>query len=312
MISSCNSPFSSLSIKTLTETPSVHFFLSCQRKVPVTKERNSYLCLLLLVTSADINPNPGPSTSPTTSCDSSEASTYYPCGTCHRHVIWEDRAVCCEDCYCWYHIDCHNIHSDTYENLKSSSVSWTCEKCGEINFSQHAFQSSIRGFGDLTSNQYHTLSDDLSSTMNTDVSFTHLGLPMYTSLPDKPIKPSPPYRPKKKRTLQVITVNCQSLKNKPELLQNLADSMKPNTSIGTESWLIPDHKENGILNYEIFPCGYKFFVARRDRQDVPFYKDQPDIRGGGTFVLVKEDIIEVSIDRQSWKLTVKWCGQSWS
>ena len=120
---SCNSPFSSLSIKTLTETPSVHHFLSCQRKLPVTKESNSYLCLLLLVTSADINPNLGTSTSPTTSCDSSEASTYYPCGTCHRHVTWEDRAVCCEDCYCWYHIDCHNIHSDTYENLKSSSVS---------------------------------------------------------------------------------------------------------------------------------------------------------------------------------------------
>ena len=62
--------------------------------------------------------------------------------------------------------------------------------------------------------------------------------------------------------------------------------MKPNVIIGTESWLIPDHKENGILNSEIFPEGYKLSMARRDRQDIPLNADNLDIRWGGTFVLV--------------------------
>ena len=52
-------------------------------------------------------------------------------------------------------------------------------------------------------------------------------------------------------------------------------------------------KEKGIFNSEVFPEGYKLSVARRDRQDVNFYSDQPDIRGGGTFVLVKDDIMAV-------------------
>ena len=33
--------------------------------------------------------------------------------------------------------------------------------------------------------------------------------------------------------------------------------------------------------------------AKKDRQDVPFYVDNPDIRGGGIFVLVKDDIMAV-------------------
>ena len=71
----------------------------------------------------------------------------------------------------------------------------------------------------------------------------------------------------------------------------MVDSMKPDIIIGSESWLILSHKENGILNSEIFPDGYKHSVSRRDRQEVPRYKDQANIRGGGTFVLVKDDLI---------------------
>ena len=111
---------------------------------------------------------------------------------------------------------------------------------------------------------------------------------------------------KKKRTVRVIVVNCQSLKNKPELLQNLADSMKPDVIIGTESWLIPDYKENGILNSEIFPEGYKLSAARRDRQEVPFYAENPDIRGGGTFVLVKDDIMAVRQTELETYCEVTW------
>ena len=96
---------------------------------------------------------------------------------------------------------------------------------------------------------------------------------MYTSSPDKPSNPQNKIRPKKKRMVRVIVVNCQSLKNKLALLQNLADSMKPDVIIGTESWLIPEHKEKGIFNSEIFPNGYiyRLSVARREGLDVPYY-----------------------------------------
>lgn len=285
-----------LSAQVLSSKVSVQMFLMKQKNVTVIRGSHCYLSLLLLAVSADVNPNPGPHTledSSTSSEASNEESTYYPCGTCQYHVTWEQKAVCCEKCYCWYHIECHRIHSKTYEELMGSSVAWKCESCGEVNYSQHAFESSIWGFGDLTTNKYHPISPGLDSTANTDFSTSHIGLPMYTSSPDKPLKPAQPFRPKKKRTLRVITVNCQSLKNKPEMLKNMADSLKPDVIIGTESWLIPDHKENGIYSAEIFPEGYKLSVARRDRQEVPHYADKPDIRGGGTFVLLKDDIIGV-------------------
>jgi hypothetical protein len=72
----------------------------------------------------------------------------------------------------------------------------------------------------------------------------------------------------------------------------MADSLKPDVIIGTESWLLPENKEKGIFNSEIFPEGYKQSVARRDRQEVPRYEDT-DVRGGGVFILLKDDIIGV-------------------
>ena len=238
--------------------------------------------------------------------DSGEDSTFYPCGVCQRQVTWEDRAVCCDECYAWYHIDCHNIHTESYERLQAPNVSWVCQKCGVVNYSQHAFESSIRGFDDLTSNAFHPLSASFNSTVNSDTSFSRFGYPMYTSSPNKPAKTQNTFRPKKKRTVRVIVVNCQSLKNKPELLQNMADSMKPDIIIGTESWLIPEHKENGILNSEIFPEGYKLSAARRDRQEVPVFADNPDIRGGGTFVLVKDDMLAVRQTELETNCEVTW------
>ena len=82
--------------------------------------------------------------------------------------------------------------------------------------------------------------------------------------------------------------------------------MKPDVIIGTELWLIPDYKENGILNSEIFLEGYKLSAARRDRQEVPFYAENPDIRGGGTFVLVKDDIMAVRQTELETDCEVTW------
>ena len=79
--------------------------------------------------------------------------------------------------------------------------------------------------------------------------------------------------------------------NKREQLYNLAESLKPDIILGTESWLTPWGSKNGISNSEIFPNGYKLSVARRDRQEIPYYDHSPKIRAGGRFILLKDDII---------------------
>ena len=65
---------------------------------------------------------------------------------------------------------------------------------------------------------------------------------MNTSSPqNKAVKPSGCVSTRKKRqSIKVLTLNCQSIKNKPELLQNMTDSLKPDIIIGTESWLHSD------------------------------------------------------------------------
>ena len=75
----------------------------------------------------------------------------------------------------------------------------------------------------------------------------------------------------------------------------MAASLKPDVIIGTESWLIPDYKDNGIQNSEIFPDGYK---------------DQPDIRGGGTFILIKDDLI--GLRQTELETDCEIMGPSWS
>ena len=281
-------------------------FLSSCKKYQFLNISKSYLCLILLSTSGDINPNPGPSiaSSSSTGNDSSlETSTYYPCGACMRQVTWEDKAICCEQCYSWFHIECNNINSDTYEQLKVSSAAWICQNCGEVNYSQHAFQFSIEGFGDLSSNKYYSISDPANDSTG---SMSHLGLPLYSSSPKKQENQPQTFQHKKPKTMRVIVLNCQSLKNKPEQLQNMVDTMKPDIVIGTESWLIPEDKEKGILSSEVFPEGYKMTVARRDRQDIPSYSNKPEARGGGTFIIIKDDMTGIRQNHLETDCEIVW------
>ena len=86
----------------------------------------------------------------------------------------------------------------------------------------------------------------LTSANNSDSRYIHHPLQSYSRKPRKK-----PVKPKHRRTLTIINVNCQSLKNKPEFLQNLADSTKPDI-IGTESWLTKE-----VNDCEVFPNGYR-------------------------------------------------------
>ena len=56
--------------------------------------------------SGDVHPNPGPRHA---------GPPIYPCGTCHRPVKNRDKAIICDECNLWHHINCVGISPPTYQ-----------------------------------------------------------------------------------------------------------------------------------------------------------------------------------------------------
>ena len=92
-----------------------------------------YLSILLIAHSHDTEINPGPYT------------PKYPCGVCLKAVKWSRtrKAVACDTCDTWYHIDCMGMSSDTYDKLNRSDVSWICTNCNTPNYSSSLLDSYL-------------------------------------------------------------------------------------------------------------------------------------------------------------------------
>ena len=58
----------------------------------------------------------------------------YPCGTCHRPVKNRDKAILCDECNIWHHINCVGISPLTYHSLVNQTALWFCEHCGTPNY----------------------------------------------------------------------------------------------------------------------------------------------------------------------------------
>ena len=98
------------------------------------KQASVYLCLLLLMQAGDCELNPGP-THDDSSCSK------FPCIICHEPCTWSQRAVQCDECDGWYHVQCMSMESIVYEGLGGSNVSWICCNCGIANFSTSLFSN---------------------------------------------------------------------------------------------------------------------------------------------------------------------------
>ena len=221
----------------------------------------TYLSLLLVTLSSEIELNPGPS---------------FPCGSCGIEVLDDDAAVSCNNCDYWYHIQCQNISTGTYATLQAGDVSftWMCMRCEAQNYSNHSNQSltsfvSNNSFDALQTDSFASSCDVLQSDSTASSMSSSLSSPSPNTQTNTTNRKFP--------KLKVLNINFQSVRNKKPELHTLLDTERPDVVCGTESWLTPD-----ISNSEILPPDLGYTMFRQDRKG--------NI-GGGVVILVKDDII---------------------
>ena len=56
------------------------------------------------------------------------------CRICEKAVAGNHRAVCCNTCNIWVHINSNRINTQTYNILKKENASWSCIECSKSVF----------------------------------------------------------------------------------------------------------------------------------------------------------------------------------
>ena len=220
-------PSNLLSCGTIAVNLRLRFKAFQQPSTPNKNKSLTYLIILLLAISSDVETNPGPD---------------YPCGTCGSQVCDTDPAVECDNCGMWFHLQCQGLDSSWYQQLVDceQSFAWSCTTCGNLN---HSNASSI--LSSPTKNSVSSIPSDETP-----------------SIIDHSNKPSKPQSKQQKfiSKLKLLSVNCQSIVNKKHEFQQLIHSQNPDIVTATESWLTKDHYTG-----EFFPPSLSYSIFRRDR-----------------------------------------------
>ena len=226
----------------------VYYWL-CHTRTPLTNRkhfipntRRNFHLLIKLIISNQVELNPGPRT------------PRWPCGVCAKAVTWKSKALECDTCKSWFHIDCQgNMTDSMYAIMDSSNISWHLLNCGLPNFASSYFNSSTPTL--LSNNSFSVLSCDSPGIPNAQSSPKPVNV-------NKSHNNTQSYHTKNKKIkhpLKVISLNFQSIKNKKPQLDILIDTVKPDIIIGTETWLDPT-----IQSSEFFPSSL-YTVFRKDR-----------------------------------------------
>lgn len=93
--------------------------------------------------------------------------------------------------------------------------------------------------------------------------------------------------------IEVLNVNCRSIRNKIDVFAALISVTNPSIVIGTESWL-----EESLSDLEVFPP--HFAVYRKDRNG----------NGGGVFLLIHERLKSFLVEINGLSCESVWCRVS--
>ena len=232
-----------------------------------------WLCDLIL-RSGDVHPNPGPRPA---------GPPIFPCGTCQRSVKNRDKAIICDECNLWYHMNCVGISPSTYHSLihQDQSAHWFCEHCGIPNYTP-------------------TFSSDEQSTSYTD-SYELNNAIFYDHDNEEPtFGPNPqnastPERQKRTQgnslTSKGILINTNSVKSIEKSTQLKATIHYSNPDI---IFLVETKLDSNYQTYSFLPPNY--VAIRKDR----------NAHGGGVLIAFRDDITAESLDNLNSNCEIVW------
>ena len=199
-------------------------------------------------------------------------------------VTNQDKGIQCDGCQNWIHAACGGVDDETYVRFQGSNCVWICPICEVMNISDTLLNSSLES---STSNAFSVLKDDDEG----DTLTRHT-----CAIPSKPqrkrITRNKPAIAKHdgRKSLKVMVINFQSIRNKTSELKVLIDQHNPDIIQGTETWLSQE-----INSSEIFPDTYD--VYRRDRREGIH---------GGILTACKKDLIMIRKEEFETDTEIMW------
>ena len=230
-----------------------------------------WLCDLIL-RSGDVHPKPGPRPA---------GPPIFPCGTCQRSVKNREKAIICDECNIWYHVNCVGISPSTYHSLihQDQSAHWFCEHCGIPNYTP-TFSSDEQSISYTDSYElYNALCYDHD---NEEPTFG-----------PNPQNASTPERQKRTQgnSLKGILINTNSVKSIEKATQLKATIHYSNPDI---IFLVETKLDSNYQTYSFLPPNY--VAIRKDRNS----------HGGGVLIAFRDDITAESLDNLNSNCEIVW------
>ena len=90
----------------------------------------AFVSILVMMQAGDLHPNPGP------------YKPKFPCVLCDKAAKWNQRAVSCDECQGWFHVDCMAM-STTVSLLKVAKLNGYAASVASPTFRALCFQTKV-------------------------------------------------------------------------------------------------------------------------------------------------------------------------